>query len=351
MKQLVATAPRTLALLDYEDRPVGDDEILIKIRYASPKHGSEIADFRGLSPFIHENYDPEWKLFLPRREGDKSASVDFGQWNVGNMVVGEITATGKKVSGYKPGEWVCTYGGIRETHIARAVDNHRLLRLPENVPWQSALCYDPAQFALGGIRDGQVRPGDFVAVFGLGAIGQIAVQLAKKSGASIVAAIDPIENRRNIALKQGADLVIDPMKNDVGLELKKCSDKLGMDVIIETSGSKEALQASFRGIGYGGTISYVAWPKEFGAGLNLGREAHYNNAQLVFSRVASEPLPQYPRWNRKRIEATVWQFILDGIIDGTMIIDPIVPFSESAEAYISYVDEHPENSIKLGIRF
>ena len=351
MKQLVATAPRQLELLNYEDRIITDDEIRVKVLYASPKHGSEIADFRGLSPFIKENYDQEWQLFLPRKEGDESGNVAFGKWNVGNMIVGEIIEKGKAVTAFEIGERICTYGGIRETHIITTVNNHRLRKLPAGVPWQNAVCYDPAQFALGGIRDGNVRPGDFIAVFGLGAIGQIAVQIAKKIGTSLVIAIDPIAMRRQIALKHGADYVLDPINTDVGLELKKLSDKKGMDVIIETSGSKDALQACFRGIAYGGIISYVAWPKEFGAGLNLGREAHYNNAKLIFSRVASEPLPDYPRWNRKRIEETVWQFIVNKYIDCTDIIYPVVSFENSAEAYIENVDQHPERSIKLGIEF
>ncbi|MBD0365676.1 MAG: zinc-binding alcohol dehydrogenase [Flavisolibacter sp.] len=351
MKQLVAVAPQTLQFLDYEDRPINDHEISVKVLYASPKHGSEIADFRGQSPFLKENYDAEWQLFLPRKEDDTLAAVVFGKWNVGNMIVGKITEKGKAVSGFEMGDTICTYGGIRETHIINAVNNHRLRKLTNDISWQTALCYDPAQFALGGIRDGNVRTGDYVAVFGLGAIGQIAVQILKKSGAAIVAAVDPIKMRRDVALHCGADYVFDPIATDVGFELKKCSYKKGMDVIIETSGSKEALQACFRGLAYGGTISYVAWPKEFVAGLNFGREAHYNNAKLVFSRVASEPLPDYPRWNRKRIEEAVWQLMVNGFIDGAEVIQPVVPFSEAAEAYITNVDQHPERSIKLGIVF
>ena len=349
MKQLVATAPRVLSFLDYEDRQLNDDEVHIKVLYASPKHGSEIADFRGTSPFIKQKYDNDWQLFL-QREADKQTSVVFGEWNVGNMVVGEITAKGKDVKDYEPGEMICTYGGIRETHIVNATNNHRLLKLSKDASWQNAVCYDPAQFALGGIRDGHVRPGDYVAVFGLGAIGQLAVQMAKHIGAMVIG-IDPIGMRRDIAAKHGADFTLNPLEGDTGLEIKKLSDKKGMDVIIETSGSKDALQHSLRGLAYGGTISYVAWSKEFGAGLDLGREAHYNNAKIIFSRAASEPFPDHPRWNRKRIEKTVWQMLMSGYLDCTDIIQPVVSFKEAAEAYSIHVDQHPEGSIKLGIRF
>ncbi|MFN2438519.1 MAG: zinc-binding alcohol dehydrogenase [Chitinophagaceae bacterium] len=249
MKQLVATAPQQLAFLDYEDRPLQPHEVYIKVQYASPKHGSEQMDFRGKSPFMDEQYDNEWQMFRPRKE-DEARGIEFGKWNVGNMIVGEIIEKGSEVIGFNKGEIVCTYGGIRETHIVNAVNNHRLHKLSETTHWQSALCYDPAQFALGGVRDGKVLPGDFVAVFGLGAIGQLAVQMCKKIGANVVA-IDPIENRRKIAMAYGASHLLDSMNSDTGMELKKISSKRGMDVIMETSGSKDALQQSLRGLAYG----------------------------------------------------------------------------------------------------
>lgn len=349
MKQLVATAPQQVQFLDYEDRPLQPDEVLVRVRYASPKHGSESMDFQGKSPFMHEQYDGEWQLFRKRSE-DEGKTVAFGKWNVGNMVVGEVVEKGKDVKGFNNGDAVCTYGGIRETVVAKGINNHRLLKMNEGTHWQSALCYDPAQFALGGVRDGGVRPGDFVAVFGLGAIGLLAVQLCKHIGATVVA-VDPVGDRRTVALSCGASLVLNPMEGDVGKELKSFSDRRGIDVVIETSGSKEALQQSLRGLAFGGTISYVAWAKEFGAGLNLGREAHFNNANIVFSRAASEPLRDHPRWNRKRIEATVWQQITTGHLDGRDIVQPIVPFAQAAEAYSLYLDKSPQQSIKLGIQF
>jgi threonine dehydrogenase-like Zn-dependent dehydrogenase len=349
MKQLVAIAPQQLRFLDYEDRPLLSNEVYIKVMYASPKHGSEQMDFRGKSPFMNEYYDQEWQVFSHRPQ-DEPRGIEFGKWNVGNMIVGEIIEKGKDVFDFEKGDIVCSYGGIRETHILNAVNNHRLHKLPDITLWKSALCYDPAQFALGGVRDGNVLPGDFIAIFGLGAIGQVAVQICKKIGTTVIA-IDPIENRRKIASGYGADHTIDPMTVDTGLELKKLSGKKGMDVIIETSGSKEGLQQSLRGLAYGGTLSYVAWAKEFPAGLDLGREAHHNNAKIIFSRVASEPFRDHPRWNRKRIEQTVWEMITSGYISGDNLIQPVVPFAEAAEAYTTYLDKYPEQSIKLGIYF
>ena len=348
MKALVATAPRVAELVDYEDREILGNEVKVKVEFASPKHGTEVVQFRGISPFIDENYDPEWQIFKKRDENEARGIV-FGEFNLGNMFVGEIIEIGKDVTEYKVGEKVCSYGPLRETQIVNGVDNYKLRKMPEGSSWKNAVCYDPAQFALSGFRDANVRAGDYVVVIGLGAIGQIAVQLAKKAGAKTVIGVDLLETRRNIALKHGADYCYDPTACDVGLEIKKVTDKMGADSIIETSGSSHALQAALKGIAYGGIISYVAFAKPFPEGLNFGREAHFNNAKIVFSRASSEPNPDYPRWNRKRIEDTCWDLLMRNYIDCEDIISPVVEFKDSPRSYEKYVDQHPDLSIKMGV--
>jgi threonine dehydrogenase-like Zn-dependent dehydrogenase len=350
LKQLVAVAPHKADILNYEDRPIQSNEVKVQVEFASPKHGSELAGFRGESPHMDEYYDEEWHTFLPRPESDQKG-VNFGGWNLGNQWVGVITEVGSDVKDYQVGERVCGYGGVRETHIVNAIDNFYLLKMPETMSWKSAVCFDPAQFALGGIRDAHVRAGDRVAVIGLGAIGQLAAQLAKIAGASYVAVIDPIEKRREVALRAGADEAFDPISLDVGLELKKATNKMGVDVVIETSANEFALQQALRGLAYGGTIAFVGWARPFRGGLDLGREAHFNNAKIVFSRACSEPNPDYPRWSWRRIEETCWKMLSEGVLNCEEIIEPVVSFEESAVGYERYVDQHPEKSVKLGVEF
>ena len=263
--------------------------------------GTELADFRGTTPFINGKFDNDWKVFV-ERAADEPRGIEFGDLPIGNMFVGTIIEAGADVTEYAVGDRVCSYGPIKETEIVNAVDNYKLRKMSREASAKNAVCYDPAQFALGGIRDANVRSGDNVVVIGLGAIGQLAVQMAKKSGASIVIAVDPIEKRREIAGKYGADYCFDPTACDVGYEVKRITGKMGADAILETSGSVQALQSALKGLAYGGTIAYLAFAKPFPAGLWLGQEAHYNYGKIVFSRACSEPNPDYPRWNRKRIE-------------------------------------------------
>lgn len=350
MKTLMATKPRVAELVELPNEQVKENEIKLSVEFSAPKHGTEVIDFRGESPFMEETFSEEWGMFVPLEKENKPDEGFFHELKLGNMVVGEIIEVGSKVKDYQLGDRICTYGPIAETVVVNAIDNHRVLKMPKDAKWQNAVCYDPAQFALSGVRDGNVRPGDYVVISGLGAIGQLAVQLAKNIGASFVVAVDPIERRREIAKQYGADLCLDPSDCDVGLEVKKHTNKLGADVYIETSGAVSALQAAFKAVGYAGTISYVAFATPFPEGLNLGREAHFNNANVVFSRAASEPNPDYPRWDRKRIEKTCWELLMNGYLDCEKIIDPIVNFEDSAESYMKYIDQNPSLSIKMGVK-
>lgn len=350
MKKLVCTEPGIAKLVEYEELAVRSNEVKIKVDFASPKHGTELADFRGTTPFIDGKYDPEWQVFA-QRSTDEARGIQYGDLPLGNMVVGRIIEVGSQVTDYQVGDRVCTYGSIRETINANGVNNYKLRKMGEKASAKNAVCYDPAQFALGGVRDANVRAGDNVVVIGLGAIGQIAIQLAKRAGASVVIGVDPIEKRRDIAQKYGADYCLDSINTDVGMEIKRLTDKLGADAIIETSGNVQALQSALRGLAYGGTIAYVAFAKPFPAGLWLGQEAHFNYGKIIFSRACSEPNPEYPRWSRKRIENVCWELLMNGYLSCEELIDPIVPFEASAEGFSQYVDLHPEESIKMGVDF
>lgn len=345
-KKLVAVAPRKAALVDYEEPAVERNQVKVEVEYASPKHGTEVSVFRGEDPFVADLFDEDWRLFLER----EPVVGKIGDGPVlGNQWVGVIAEKGDDVKRFSVGDRVCGYGGIQETQIVDAVDNPFLFQLPDPMPWKSALCFDPAQFALGGIRDSHVRLGDSVAVFGLGAIGAIAAQMAKAAGASYVAVVDPIEKRRQAALEAGVDAAFDPLRQDVGLELKKGTGKIGVDATIETSGNEQALQQALRGLAYGGTIAFVGWARTFSGTLDLGREAHFNNASLIFSRASSEPNRDYPRWDRRRIADSCWSMLASDAIDCERIIDPVVSFDEAPRAYEEYVDRNPHQSVKLGV--
>jgi threonine dehydrogenase-like Zn-dependent dehydrogenase len=346
-RELVAIAVRTPAIREYEDRLLEADEIRVRAEFGAPKHGTELHGYRGDSPFSDSHWDPAQKLFLPG-----TTDSQFPR-SLGNIAIGTVVEVGARVEGVSVGDRVAGYGPLRETQTWRwgttgAYPGVR--KLPAGMSWQAAVCLDPATVALGGIRDGNVRLGDRVAIFGLGAIGLMAVQLARLAGASFVAAIDPLARRREVAQSTGADLVLDPTSADAGLETRRATGGSGVDVSIETSGSAQALHQAIRGLAFGGTVALTAWYNEFRGGLDLGREAHFNRPTFIFTRAESEPHRDHPRWNNRRQADAAWDLLATGRVAAESIVQPVVPFEESVEAYQA-IDLHPERSIKLGVVF
>jgi threonine dehydrogenase-like Zn-dependent dehydrogenase len=366
-RELIALEPRKPVLREYEEPELGLREIRIRTEFASPKHGTEMVGYRN-EPSARRPYDPEWGCVIPRPGGEGPRNFPLG-----NMAVGVVTEVGPEVTRFGVGDRVFGHLPIRETHTA---DEEAVDPLPDGLEAEAVVCLDPAVMALA-MRDAQVRLGDQVAVFGLGAIGLMATQMARIAGADRVIGVDPIEARRDVAITLGADAALDPLADgDAGMAIRRISGaarpkveppdgarvlggyweaptqfgQRGVDVAIEASGSIPALQHAIRATRFGGTICMISYYGGDAAGLRLGDEFHVNRQQLVSARVESLPLRDSPAWTLERLVEVALGWLTSGRLRTEGIVTPVVPFGESVEAYRE-IDEHPERSIKLGIRF
>ena len=330
-----------MAFRDYPREPLAPDQIRVRSQFGAAKHGTEMALYKGYG-LPRGRYDRELGIFT----GDAEDREHFPAV-LGNMCIGEVIETGSAVTELRRSDRVFAHGGFRQEQVWRA---DRVRVLPEGVSWQAATCLDPADFALGAVRDGHVRIGDAVAVFGMGAIGLLALQLARLAGAHPVIAVDPIPLRRAVARELGADLTLDPGAGDAGKEIRLATARRGADVCIEYSGHHRALQAALRGVCYLGTVVAGAFPGAYPAGLDLGAEAHFNRPRIVFSRACSEPNPDYPNWNETRLFEVCWRLLGDGSLRCDPVVQPVVAFDDLLTEY-PRIATAPEQSVKLGVRF
>jgi L-iditol 2-dehydrogenase len=109
-------------------------------------------------------------------------------------------------------------------------------QIPDSLPFRSAALTEPLACVVHGIEESNIRLGDTVVVIGAGPIGQMLIMLAQKHGASTVIALDLAELRRDTAKKAGADIVIDPSKEDPVERVREETSGLGADVVIEAVG-------------------------------------------------------------------------------------------------------------------
>jgi len=340
-RELVAIAPRTPVIQGYIPPVLGPGTVRVRSELGAAKHGTELMGYRGEAVFNTHRYDQQMRLLVPNDQ----AGDGFPR-SLGNMIVGRVTEVAPDVTALTVGDRVYGHAPLREEHVMPA---DRLQKLPDDLSAEAALCTDRADAALA-MRDAHVRIGDRVAVFGLGAIGLFAVQLCLLSGASMVIGVDLVPRRRELAQRFGAHVVLDPANiQDVGLEIHHLTGGLGADVTLEVSGSSHALHQAVRATRYMGTVGVIAAYGSGASGWNLGDEFHWNAINLVSCRTVSLPLRDYG-WDHTRIVSLAETLLRTGKLSCEGVIDPIVPFEESPDAY-RRIDADSAWSTKLGVRF
>lgn len=127
-----------------------------------------------------------------------------------------------------------------------------IVAVPLSVP---AALAAPANCATATVvaaaRRAGLREGDEVAVLGCGMLGLTAVALAREYGANRVVACDVDADRRSLAARFGADVVVDPDG------LAETAGPAGIDVVMEMSGNHRSVRAALGLAATGGTVALV----------------------------------------------------------------------------------------------
>jgi 2-desacetyl-2-hydroxyethyl bacteriochlorophyllide A dehydrogenase len=272
-RELLLTGVRALELADYDDAPVGDGEVRAEATLSGLSLGTELALYRGASPFRGKRFDLDLRLFVD------DASAAFPS-RLGYEWVGVVREVGAGVAAPRVGERIHVTLPHRETQTF-AAQGPPWIALSAEMSDERATLLQSTAIALQAVRDAALAGNETVAVFGLGAFGLLAVQLARLEGAGLVVGVDPIGARRELAVAYGADLVLDPIACDVGRELK--SSGRAADVAIEISGRYEALQQAMRCVRVEGLVVAAGFYVGDGSALRLGEEWLHNRLQMVAS--------------------------------------------------------------------
>ncbi|MEM3588527.1 MAG: alcohol dehydrogenase catalytic domain-containing protein [Nitrososphaerota archaeon] len=102
--------------------------------------------------------------------------------------------------------------------------------------------------AYHAVRVSKLEPGETVVVFGAGGVGLHAVMWAKFFGAGKVIAVDLIDSKLEKARRYGADIILNPLRDDVLEVVSRETENFGADVVIECSGSSQAMNQAIKAI-------------------------------------------------------------------------------------------------------
>ncbi|WP_371069298.1 galactitol-1-phosphate 5-dehydrogenase [Sediminibacillus sp. JSM 1682029] len=220
--------------------PVIEDgkEVIIKVK-AAGICGSDISRYQKLGPYVK--------------------GMTFG-----HEFSGEVVETGEAVTEIKTGDRVaacpayacgdcesCRRGeparcaqlsviGARHpgayAEFVKLPAGH-VMRLPDNVDYDTAALVEPASVVAHGYYRTDVRPGAEVAVMGAGNIGLLAIQWARIFGARKVYAIDVDDQKLEIARELGADVTVNPLVQPADEQIMEQTGGRGVDLAVESAGS------------------------------------------------------------------------------------------------------------------
>ena len=315
-----------LQVMDVAAMPVGEHDVKIKIAYCA---------ICGSDPHIVEN------IF--------GRTVPYG---LGHEISGIVVELGEKatVKGLKVGDKVagnflracgaCYYCQNGQPQFCTNVvdegvspgmsqyvvwDESQVVKIPDEIPLKKACLLEPVSIGVRVSDRTELKAGQRVAIQGGGPIGLICAQMMKLKGATDLTVIEPIASRREIALRLGADHVIDPFSCDVEKECMKLTGGHGYDVIIEGTGVPAIASIPLKIAAPDGRILYIAmYNNDFAQPIPMTDTFHNRNLTLTATKVAPYCFPRaaqlLPRMN------------LD---EFTPIVFPLEQISEAFDAYCS----------------
>jgi len=257
MKALVAYGKGDYRLeMNYPTPECGPDDIIIKTEACGVCAG-DLKCNHGAAMFWGDDVQPAWvePPFIP-----------------GHEFLGHIVEMGENVTGFEIGEritadqivpcgecrfcrsgryWMCqphaifgfqkdNNGGMAE--YVRYPKTSVISRVPEEMPLNKALLIEPYGCSKHAVDRAQIRNEDVVVISGAGTLGLGMVTYARMQNPSILISLDMVDERLAKAKEFGADIVMNPGKEDVVAKVLEMTDGYGCDIYIEATGHPSSVQ-------------------------------------------------------------------------------------------------------------
>jgi Zn-dependent alcohol dehydrogenase len=275
---------RPLELTELELAPPGAGELRVRVRAAGLCH-SDLSVIDGSRPRV-----------MPMALGHEAAGevVELGpgveDFAVGDHVVLAFVAICGHCRQCREGRpWLCDPaaaanaagtllsgairwrdpdgGGAIHHHLGvsafaeeTVVSARSAVRIDPELPWDVAALFGCAVLTGVGavLNSARVRPGESVAIFGLGGVGLAALLGAVLAGAGTIVAVDPVPAKLELARELGATATVDTRHDAVGAV--RAAAEGGVDHAVETVGSEVVLAEAYHATNRGGTTVTVGLP-------------------------------------------------------------------------------------------
>lgn len=268
-RNIVFTAPCIAEVIDRDMPSIREDEVLLQMMVTTVSAGTERANLIG-DPNVRGKSAPEVKF--PRQSGYSAGAV--------------VVAVGEKVTRVKVGDRVAASWTKHAEYIA--VKETQVYLLPDSVSFEEASLIHIATFPMAAIRKCNLEMGESAIVMGQGVLGLIAVKLLRTAGAAPIIAVDPVAEKRELALSYGADYALDPFEEGFAEKVKKITGK-GVKVAIEVTGKGQGLDMVLDCMANFGRVALLGCTRNSDFSIDYYRKVHCPGITLVGAHTMARP--------------------------------------------------------------
>ncbi len=264
MKALVLEEYNKLVYREWPDPEVADDEVLIQVKAVgicgSDVHGMDGSSGRRKPPIImgHEasgiivsmgNNVLGWKA--GERVTFDSTIYPLDDWFARKGLYN--LSDNRMVLGVSPGEYR-RHGAFAELVN---VPQHILYRIPEKVSFTQAAMVEPIGVAAHGIELTPVSWNDTALVVGAGMIGLCVIQVLRSKGCGKIIALDLEDRKLEMATKLGANIALNPTRDNILEEVLAHSEGRGADIAFEAVGISDTVNTAIECARKGASVTLV----------------------------------------------------------------------------------------------
>ena len=343
------------AIVEEVPAPIaGDNEILVRVYYSCISTGTELSGVKSSGTPLYKKalekpQNVKKTLEMVRKQGfAKTVAVVKSKLESGSPLgysaAGIVLEVGSGIKDIRQGDRVaCAGAGIANHAEFIVVSRNLLVNVPEKLPLDIASTVSLGSIAMQGVRRAGPNLGEFVAVIGLGILGQLACQMLRSNGCKIVG-IDVDQRRVDLALSLGIDKGLNPTEDNIIDEVVKFSNGYGVDSAIVTASteSSEAINQAMEMCRKKGRVVIVGE-----VGLNLKRGEFYKKELDILISTSYGPgrydnkyehkgldYPYaYVRWTENRNMEEYLRLLTDEKINIKPLIERVYPIEEAPKAY------------------
>lgn len=259
----------------------------------------------------------------------------------GYSAAGVVEAVGKDVDGWGRGD---RFAGVAPHASHALVTPDRIVPVPKGVMIEAASFVQLGVIASQAIRRSAIAPGERVVVIGLGLVGQLVIQFARWVGGAPLIGMARTRTHEGRARESGCDEIVDLTSEP------DAPDRLMADVVIEATGSPDAILTALRSARPGGRVVLAGSPRGVTPGVDFGRMIAKRGLTVVGAHVSGVAARESSlgRWTTRDESKLFLDLVSSGSIWVTHLIERVVAPADANRVYDELVTEQ---SPLMGILF